>query len=163
MVFVLWHTEVWIWACTAVSNLQKNLSCSMFSGNVDLTHSCVWLYSTCPKPKLFALWPVLGPVLPGITTWELSDVLWRHSPLKCLYHSMSPGGWSPHHEKRTMPWALCMFKTHGKLSSSSPGGIIYKNSSYSYSKITQTLLTRSVSRWISWHVKANRVNKAPQE
>jgi len=62
-----------------------------------------------------------------------------------------------------MPYVLCMFNAHAKLSSNCPGDIIHKNSLYSSAKITQTLLTRSVSGWISWHVKANHVNKVPQE
>lgn len=55
-------------------------------------------------------------------------------------------------------WVMLMQNSHLAMME-----ILFKRAVCILTQSTQTLLTRSVSRRISWHVKANHVNKAPQE
>lgn len=138
----------------------------MLCENMSAAQSQVQFYSSCLRQKFFAVQPVVVSMLSGTMAREPKAVLQCQSPPEsegaCLHCSMSTGGCTPSVGTGMCPGPFTcvtlMQNSHLAMLE-----ILFKRTVCILIQSIQTLLTRSVSRRISRHVKASHVNKAPRE
>lgn len=144
--------NTWVVVCFVKTCLQHTPRCNFIPAAWDRSS---FLYSLFWYLCSLAQWPERQKLCCSVAA------LWSQRGLVCI-PAGTQGAGTPSVGRGTCPGpftcAVLMQNSHLAMLE-----ILFKRTVCILIQSTQTLLTRSVSRRISWHVKANHVNKAPQE